>query len=450
MKKQRKSMFELMAQVESDPRFVKTMNSLHASPDPFSTEKIHEQPKENIDEDSKETSSRIKPVLVKNTLDTRQTGNLVTIQSDSLVTRQGIGTIPSGNVLTRPPDNICTRPSGTNTLLPDDYQTIPRDVFNLAKNQVLVLSFLIDKPIPQTTYNEISKQTNVGRDSVIAAIESIVKKGFLNKKVVKNSKFQGFSFVLNKSLCDHFLNVMDMYRHFTHPDQTSVTSIVQPSSNVVTRQQDSMVTIRSDSLVVMVPDSQAIHSSSSSLNNTSTTKETPDGMVTTQAGNDDFVIVGPEMAYWESSGLQERQAQVWRSEFAITAAELRQQLAWARWDLVSNGKEKEVKKDVIRWVYGYFKRTGGCYPRPDNYQSPLEIRAEQMKIQQEKEEKARQEIERMELENGFKIVWSNPDGEEYQAIWSCLSKMEKEFAKGSTILEQLMKAKYMALHVQNP
>jgi len=173
-------------------------------------------------------------------------------------------------------------------------------------------------------------------------------------------------------------------------------------------------------------------------------------MVTTQAGNDDFVIVGPEMAYWESSGLQERQAQVWRSEFAITAAELRQQLAWARWDLVSNGKEKEVKKDAISWVYGYFKRTGGCYPRPDNYQSPLEIRAEQMKIQLEKEEKARQEIERMELENGFKIVWSNPDGEEYQAIWSSLSKMEKEFAKGSTILEQLMKAKYMALHVQNP
>jgi len=444
-------MADLLAQVENDQRFVATMNALHASPDPFSPSKLPEPIKENKDEDPQKTPPRNKPVLVKSTPNTILSGSLVPTPSDRLVTRPSGSLVPtpSGSLVPTPSDRLVTRPSGNNLPTPDDYKTLPLDVANLAKNQVRVLSFLLEMPINRTSYNEISKQTDVGRDSVIAAIESLVKKGFLQKMVLKNAEFQGFSFVLNKSLCDHFLTVKDLYQYRTPPQQTLSHSFNQPSGNDYTRPLGSLGTTPSGNQTTKLPDGVVVHSSSSSLK-TTTTKETPDGLVNTPAGEDNFILTGPEMAYWESLGLQERQTRIWCSEFSITAAELRQQLAWARWDLVSNGKEKEVKKGAISWVYGFFKRTGGCYPRPDNYQSPVEIRAAQMRIQQEKEEQARQEMEKMELENAFKIVWSNPDGEEYQAIWSSLSRMEKEFEKGSNILEKLMKAKYLELHAQDP
>jgi len=67
-----------------------------------------------------------------------------------------------------------------------------------------------------------------------------------------------------------------------------------------------------------------------------------------------------------------------------------------------------------------------------------------MKIDQEKEEQARQEIEKREMENDFKLVWLNPGGEAYQSIWSSLSNIEQGFNKGSLILEQVMKAKYIS------
>jgi hypothetical protein len=154
-------------------------------------------------------------------------------------------------------------------------------------------------------------------------------------------------------------------------------------------------------------------------------------------------MIGPEMGYWQEIGLQERQVQKWCSEFDVNSIELRRQLAWARWDLVVNGKEAEIKKNVISWIYGILRNTACCYPRPENYKTPVELRAEQMKLENKKEEQARQDIERMEIEKGFRELWSNPEGDEYQAIWNSLSNYEKGLDKGSQVLEKLMKIKYV-------
>jgi predicted DNA-binding transcriptional regulator len=96
-----------------------------------------------------------------------------------------------------------------------DYDSIPLDVFTLAKNQLCVLNFLIDNSVVRTSYNEISKHTNIGNSSCIAAVGSLVRKGFLRKYVVKNSEFQGFSCVLNKPICDCFVNLRRQNIHHT-------------------------------------------------------------------------------------------------------------------------------------------------------------------------------------------------------------------------------------------
>lgn len=450
----KKSMLDLMEQVEKDPRFNAAIISLHNSESSGSSPQIEDglsakhanvigplrQKPSQVDLDSQEADR-----LIGESTDQWSNNKASAPLGHPVTTPSNINdTIPSDNIATRSstrqvtiqPDNFIAKQFGNQPSFSEDYKAIPLDIFTLAKNQVRVLNFLIDNNISRTSYNEIGKHTGIGRDSCIAAIGSLVKKGFLHKHIVKNSEFQGFYCVLNKSLCDHFINIGDLYRqkvHHTHPSGICITS---PS--------DGLVTTRLDGSGVEAPDGQTMHISSSFLNiKTTTTQKASKGMVTRPSTNESFVMIGPEMVYWQEVGLQERQVQKWCSEFDVDSVELRRQLAWARWDLVVNGKKAEVKKNVISWIYGILHNTACCYPRPENYKTPVELRAERIKLEHEKEEQARQDIERMKIEKGFREVWSNPDGDEYQAIWNSLSTYEKGLDKGSQVLEKLMKIKYV-------
>ena len=124
------------------------------------------------------------------------------------------------------------------------------------------------------------------------------------------------------------------------------------------------------------------------------------------------------MAYWEELGLQNRQVLKWYEEFDIEPVELWQQLAWARWDLVNNGKEAEVNEDVIDWFYGVLKRSAGCFPPAKWYQTPIQIRAARLKAQQESDEKAMIELAKEETDARFRAVIADSEGAEYQRLLS--------------------------------
>ena len=125
------------------------------------------------------------------------------------------------------------------------------------------------------------------------------------------------------------------------------------------------------------------------------------------------------MIYWEDLGLQNRQAQKWCEQFNINPDDLRQQLAWARWDLVNNGKEAEVK-DPLNWFYGVLRNTAGCYPPAKGYQSPVEIRAARLRAQIDAEARARDDLATLETEAQFQAVLGNPEGVEYLKLLSGL------------------------------
>jgi hypothetical protein len=148
------------------------------------------------------------------------------------------------------------------------------------------------------------------------------------------------------------------------------------------------------------------------------------------------------MAYWLEQGLKDRQVLKWCEEFNIDQAEIRQQLAWARWDLVNNGKEAEVKKDAINWFYGVLKRSAGCYPPAKGYQSPVEIRAARLRAQIDAEVKARDELTTLEAESRFQAVLSDPSGTEYQKLLSGLPEAMSGI-KGRA-LESILRERFLA------
>jgi hypothetical protein len=145
--------------------------------------------------------------------------------------------------------------------------------------------------------------------------------------------------------------------------------------------------------------------------------------------------------YWQDIGLQERQALKWCEDFEVRPADMRQQLAWARWDLVQNGKEADLTKDAISWFFGCLRKTAGCYTRPENYQSPAELRAGHLKIQQEKEAQAKSALMSAEAEKDFQKLFADPQSGDYVELHKQVSEFAKE--QGRFYVELEMKHLFM-------
>ncbi len=315
---------------------------------------------------------------------------------------------------------------------------IPLDVLTLSYNQAAVLEYLLTKIECMTCYQEIERATNVKMPSARDAISRLVQKGFMAKPVtVRNYVFQGFSYILNKTLCDHFITAGGLERkeHQTVP-QTAHQTVPQ-----------------SDSHRVGGTNRQRLHSSSSflDLKTTTTTNEVSDGQTVrplkdtdvgpTESPPESFVLAGPEAIYWQDLGLQERQVKKWCSEYEVTPEEIRQQLAWARWDLVNNNKEQEIQ-NPLNWFYAILRKTAGCYPPPKGYQTPAEIRAARQKTQREADQRAVQELASEETEIRFQSLLSKPDSADYQLLLQNLPEVARDM-KGRA-LESFLREKFIA------
>jgi hypothetical protein len=310
-------------------------------------------------------------------------------------------------------------------------QTIPFDVLNLSYNQASILEFLISKTNGLTNYAEINASTKITMPSSRDAISRLVSRGFMAKpQTYRSAAYQGMSFVLNKTLCDIFISVggLARNRYQTQPQtvKPSDRSTVEPFD----RQTDFSSSLISKATTItpqtLIPsDSQTV--TPSEVNNI--------------RPSDSFVLTGPEMGYWLDIGLQERQALAWCKEFDIPGDQMRQQLSWARWDLVENKKEESVQ-NTINWLYGVLRRTGGCYPRPDNYLSPDERRLRDLEKEAKRRQEARDKIFQAELDLEFQEILDNPKGAPYQKLLKQLSDFEKQ-SKGK-VLEMGLKRVFQA------
>lgn len=228
-------------------------------------------------------------------------------------------------------------------------QTVPFDVLNLSFNQATILQFLLSKTNGLTNYAEIHASTNITMPSARDAVARLVSRGFMAKpQTYRSAAYQGMSFVLNKSLCDIFLSAgglaKDRYQTMPQTVQQSDGHTVKPfdrQTNISSSLVSKATTL--DHQTLIPSDSQTVRQSE----------------IDNIRPSDNFVLTGPEMGYWLDTGLQERHALAWRKEFEIEPDQLRMQLSWARWDLVENKKEDGIQ-NVINWLYGILRRTGGC------------------------------------------------------------------------------------------
>ena len=270
----------------------------------------------------------------------------------------------------------------------------------LAEGQGKVLMFLTETNTGLSNANIISEATGVRYGTTKDALRTLVKYGYITRKErVRLPSFYGFSYLLDTQRCSEYLARVRTYTPSAsyHPsEQTSIHLSHNPSIHQIPypSQQPSI--------------QQNIHPSNQLKTAFSSSSENQKTTTT--------VLTGPEMAYWVELGLKDRQILKWCEEFDIDQAEIRQQLAWSRWDLVNNAKEEEVKKDAINWFYGILKRSAGCYPPAKGYQSPAMIRAARLREQIDAEVKVRSELDTLEVEARFQAVLSDPEGAEYQNL----------------------------------
>jgi hypothetical protein len=324
-----------------------------------------------------------------------------------------------------------------------DIQPIVYDDFisySLTKSQCLVLLYLAQQP-GLAQRQKIASATKLPLGTVKDALNTLNRKGYICSEYFVRGGYRGISFKIDTALFNDFLqrrgtdfntNFQPVIPPHIQPHNQPLSQpVYQPVFQPITRPLNQPL-MQSVNQTVNHPLSQPVvqpldSSFSSSSENQKTTTT---------------VLTGPEMAYWVELGLKDRQVLKWCEDFNIDPSEIRQQLAWARWDLVNNDKEAEVKKDAINWFFGILKRSAGCYPPAKGYQSPVEIRAARLRAQIDAEVKARADLDTLEVEARFQAVLNNPEGAEYQNLLSGLPEAMSGM-KGKT-LETILREKFLA------
>jgi len=323
-----------------------------------------------------------------------------------------------------------------------NYQTIPLDVLTLSYNQAAVLDYLISSN-GITSYRTISESTKIGIPSVRDAISRLIRRGFLAEPVtIRSATFQGFSYVLNDSMTQHFVTLGGLEQR-NYQTVTHHTGRIAAKTDPQTLRPSHGKTPYSSSLIkelTTTKDNQTDKPSDGQTASMADPPVNPDIRQSDIKPSDIFILSGPVGIYWEGLGLQESQAKKWCEQFEIEPAQMKQQLEWARFDLVVNDKLADVRKDAISWFFGCLRQTGGCYNRPANYKSPAEIRAEEMEKAAQELAEARNRQSAAEKELAFQKILSNQDSAEYQRLLSMVNQFAKEM--GGKALEAALREAY--------
>ena len=134
-------------------------------------------------------------------------------------------------------------------------------------------------------------------------------------------------------------------------------------------------------------------------------------------------------AYWAKEGLEDSLALKWCSTFGVKPEQMHQQLEWARFDLETNKRRENIKKDMISWFYDRLMITGGAYLRPANYRTAEELRAETMPHQQEIDLSAQAKIVEIGFENSLRAFLADPEAPLYRELLAQVNSFALEHLK---------------------
>jgi len=299
----------------------------------------------------------------------------------------------------------------------EQSESNPEIWYPFTEKQGRILLYLI-KAGGITNRQHIAYDTGINIATVKHTLRILTKEGYIGQiKLYVNHTQRGFTYNVNPSLCNEY---QERFKAYPANDP-----VKKPVSHKVKRFAGWPVNDP-----VKEPDKILPSSFSSSIKDLTTTEQSTPLKT---------ILTGPEMAYWEEQGLLDKQAQKWCGEFDVEYGDMRQQLAWARWDLVNNEKEKEIQSPV-NWFYGVMRKSAGCYPPPKNYQTPAEIRAARLRTQRESEQRALQELATEEIELQFKALLADPTGSEYQQLLQTVPELARGM-KGKA-LESILRERF--------
>jgi hypothetical protein len=185
------------------------------------------------------------------------------------------------------------------------------------------------------------------------------------------------------------------------------------------------------------PVDRPVHPSSSLLKtlktkNLTTGQNRPKPVYQGRAQADD-----PEVAYWKEKGVTTKQINSWGEEFQMPVEQVIQSLKYCRYEMVVLNQEVEKQiSNPMNWFYKIMLRSG-VYPKPANYKSLVEIRAEQMEQAAKEAAEARERQIAAEQELAFQKIMEDPEGEEYQALLIQVTDFAREM--GGMALDAAMR-----------
>ena len=323
---------------------------------------------------------------------TRQSDVQTDFHTDSHTFRQSIGQL--------------FRQSDDQTVSQTAIQTVKHPVVDtmlfsdpirgLTRSQCLVLLFLIQQP-GITQRPAISEHTGVPFGTVKDALSLLFKKGFISKPhYYVNGDYRGISYVINRSLCDDFLRKRG-------PD---FNQTVSQTINKTVSQTVSQTVIISDG-----------HSDSQTVAFSSKVFKEDLNLTTTGSG----IFEDPELKFWKGEGVTEKQVQNWMTEFQLSHDEIVMSLRYGRFDILERG---DVNNSA-NWFYKILTRNG-FYPKPANYRSLSEIKAEALLQQQERDREAKAKIEAVEFEAKFQAFLEDSDSPLFKELFDKIGSFAKD------------------------
>jgi len=280
-----------------------------------------------------------------------------------------------------------------------------------------------------TKREHISTDTGVNIATVKHTLRVLAHEGYINNiQLYTNHSFRGFSYGVNRTMCAEFTERLTG-QTIDCPDNQPVNYPANRMARYPARKAVNYPVRKPTYYPINEPDNSPDASFSSSR------KELK--LTTTENSATEDLLKDPELSYWKEKGINNRKIRDWSEEFQMPIDQVIQSLKYCRYEMVI--LDQEVEKQIsnpMNWFYKIMQRSG-VYPKPTNYKSLAEIRAEQMEQAARDLAEARERQVAAEHELAFQKILESPTCEEYQILLQQVSEFAREM--GGKALETAMR-----------
>ena len=333
---------------------------------------------------------------------------------DTVVTDERLSTRQTAHNEPRQTEQLTQRDTERYTPRQTERVTYHSDpIMTLTVRQGMCLYYLLQRPDYIAQRHTMGEALNLPLPTIRDCITVLVRERFISKpqKIVIRS-FQGFTYRLaDEDQCARFMRLRG----------EEFANVIERNTGRDTLRLTDRLTIRQTNTANNVMS----NGTSDELPPFSSSRK-EEKLTTTENLEIDDLLRDPELGYWRGKGVNARQITLWSEEFQMPIDQVIQSLKYCRFEMVvlNLEEEKQIAKPE-NWFYKIVQKSG-VYPKPTNYKSLAEIRAEQMEQAAREAAGARERQRAAEQELSFQRILSDPDSAEYQKLFEQISDFARD------------------------